>query len=52
MRGRFILTRCRVSFVLCTLLAFLMDAEHASHISIADPPCFLADCLPIREQPI
>ena len=35
---RFTLTPCRVSFVLCAILAFLTDPDHASHINVADPP--------------
>lgn len=36
----FLFRPCRLSFVLCAIWAFLVDPDHASHITVADPPKF------------
>jgi hypothetical protein len=38
MRRVFIFTPCRTSFALCVLIAFICDPEHASHVTVGEPP--------------
>lgn len=36
----FILRPCRLSFALCVLIAFAVDPDHASHVTIGDAPAY------------
>lgn len=38
MRRVFIFTPCRASFALLVVIAFAVHPEHASHITVGEPP--------------
>lgn len=33
-----LLTPCRLSFVFCVVVSFFVDADHASHVDLGEPP--------------